>query len=117
MLNVLLLFAVLGDEKKYLLGVFDRILYLLMTVGMYLLLCAVAFQWANKPLSEIVIFDGIQGRYFYPFIIGIYMVLQNNILKIKNSDIWINTYRNLYVCWTLMFSLAMIINCYFIYNY
>ena len=117
MLNVLLLFAVLGDEKKYLLGVFDRILYLLMTVGMYLLLCAVAFQWANKPLSEIVIFDGIQGRYFYPFIIGIYMVLQNNILKIKNSDIWINTYRNLYVCWTLMFSSAMIINCYFIYNY
>lgn len=115
-LGVLLLFALKGDEGKYLLGIFDRSIFLLMTIGMYTLVCLISYQWANVPLSEIGIFTGIQGRYFYPFIIGIYMIAQNNILKIKNSNFWINNFRNLYVCWTLMFSLGMIVNCYFVAN-
>lgn len=115
-LSVLLLFALKGDEGKYILGIFDRSIFLLMTIGMYALVCLISYQWSNIPLSEVGIFTGIQGRYFYPFIIGIYMVTQNTILKIKNSDFWINNFRNLYVCWTLMFSLGMIVNCYFVAN-
>lgn len=110
---MIIFFAIKGDDSPYVLSIFDRSLYLLMTVGMYMLLCIVALQWMKIPLGEVISFTGIQGRYFYPFIIGIYMIFQNNVVRIKNSNFVSNTLRNFYVSWTLMFSLLLIVTTYF----
>lgn len=109
----LIIFALKGDESGYKLKLFDKSIFLLMTLGMYVVLCLVSLQWKNEPISQLDTFEGIQGRYFYPFIIGILLLLQNNRLNFKINNYWINSYRNAYVSWSLAFSLAMIYIGYF----
>lgn len=111
-LLMLFVFAIKGDEK-FKLKKFDKIIFFLLVIGMYVALCGVSLQWKQKPVNQVDSFEGIQGRYFYPFIIGMYFVFQNTKLKLKLNEFWVNSYRNIYLCWTLMFSLAMIFQRYF----
>lgn len=109
----LIIFAIKGDENGYKLKLFDKTIFLLMTLGMYVVLCLVSLQWKSVPISQLDTFEGIQGRYFYPFIIGVLLLFQNTKLNLKINKYWINSYRNAYVSWTLAFSLAMIYIGYF----
>lgn len=109
----ILLFALKGDENGYKLKMFDKGILLLISLGMYVILCLVSLQWKKVPISELDTLGGIQGRYFYPFVIGIPLLLQNTKLNLKINKYWINSYRNAYVSWTLAFSLAMIYIGYF----
>lgn len=111
-LLMLFIFAIKGDEK-FKFKIFDKIILILMSIGMYAALCGVSLQWKQVPVHQVDVLDGIQGRYFFPFIIGIYFVFQNTKLKLKLNEFWLNSYRNIYLCWTLMFSLAMMFQTYF----
>lgn len=117
-LIMLFLFAIKADgDNSYKLSFYDKGIFFMLVSGLYLILCLTAFMWYKRPLVEVELFDGIQGRYFYPFIIGLFLLFQNTKAKINFSQKAIDSFRNIYLTYTLAFSLLLIYTQYFILNW
>ena len=104
---VVLIFLVINGEQKAKVTLWDRFIFLGVGFGLFLVLTTVSLQWYGPESRGQVYFTGIQGRYFYPFVIP-------PLLSLYQSKIRVNLEKYSYIItsfsvFALIFSLNVIL--------
>ena len=78
---VTIIFLTFNKDEKLVLSLWDRVVYFLIAFALSALLFILMFKWDGADYNKIVIFEGLQGRYLYPFIIPFLISISKNIIR------------------------------------
>lgn len=78
---VTIIFLTFNKDEKLMLSLWDRVVYFLIAFALSALLFILMFKWDGADYNKVVIFEGLQGRYLYPFVIPFLISISKNITE------------------------------------
>lgn len=102
---IIVLLALFGADS-FKLNWWDRVVFLCIGTGMFIVLCVITFMWDGADFNNTTVCNGIQGRYFIPFCMPFLLTFYQQKVKIDLKKLqWLVPLLSVFM---ITFSLSVI---------